>query len=201
MQDREKKLAIGLTLVVGIWLGRPAVDRWFVAPVREARDAQNRALAQFRVKSDDELKLLVAQQNLADWCCQSLPPDPSTAQRVYKDWLMDLAELSGFTTPEPTLPSIGTRGRGAAYTQIPVGLEAKATFEQLATFLVHFHRANLLQRIDSLDIVSPRAEGQSILNVVLSARGIALSDVPDRQRRSLVPWSQSRSPAVRPHWR
>ncbi len=195
MQDREKKLAILLTLVVGVWMGRPLVERMFLAPVRAARQEQAQARAQFNVKSDEEFQLLVAQQQLFDWRGQSLPPDPSTAQRVYKEWLMDLAAPSGFTTPEPTLPSIGTRSRGADFVQVPVGLEAKATFDQLATFLFHFHRVNLLHRIDSLDIESPGPDGQPILSVQLTAKGLALSDIEDRLR--LFPRALLAQPASR----
>ncbi|MGH7127312.1 MAG: Ig domain-containing protein, partial [Planctomycetaceae bacterium] len=65
---------------------------------------------------------------------------------------------------------------------VQVRVEGQATLSELAHFLYHFHRADLLQRISRLDVSSTTNEGDPVLKVSLSAEGLSLQNVPPRDR-------------------
>ena len=81
-----------------------------------------------------------------------MPPDEHDAQRLYLEWLNDLAELSGFSNLKL---SPGRRMReGKTYIAIQSSLEGSATYAQLCQFLLHFYQTDLQQNIISLELDS-----------------------------------------------
>ena len=180
MQDREKKLAAGLGVVLVVAFVVPTFEGWFLQPITDAKNSlvAARTKVDELTKSENELKL--AKLNLEDWQYESLPPNRFTAQREYQEWLMDLARMSGLESPVPTLGNVSNSGR--TFVEIPVTIEARATFEQLARFLYHFERVALLHRVQSLDVKSPASIGNPRLDVRIDARGLSLIDAPERPR-------------------
>jgi hypothetical protein len=181
MQDREKKLAIGLGIAVVLAFGLPLFERWFLQPITDAQNLLTSTQEKVVGLETSEGLLKRARRNLEDWQYESLPPNPFTAQREYQQWLMDLAGMSQFENPVPTLLNVPQRG-GQTFVEIPVTIQAKATLEQLARFLYHFERAALLHQVQRLEIKSPAATGSPKFDVTIAARGLALADSPPKSR-------------------
>jgi hypothetical protein len=179
MQDREKKLAIGLGIAVVLAFGLSLFERWFLQPITDAQNLLTSTQEKVVSLETSEGLLKRARRNLEDWQYESLPPSPFTAQRKYLEWLTDLAHMAQFENPVLTLMNVPQRG-GQTYTEIPVTIQAKADLKQLARFLYHFERAALLHQVQTLEIKSPAATGNPKLDVTIAARGLSLVDSPPK---------------------
>lgn len=180
MQKREKILAALFGAVILIWLGMPVINRNFIEPV-ESRKNQLKALnQQIDQKEQKELELLRSAKQLGNWVAHSLPPDEHDAQRLYLEWLNDLAELSGISNLKL---SPGRRIReGKTYIAIQVSLEGSATYEQLCRFLLHFYQTDLQQNIIGLELDSTGTGKSDRLEVKLTAEGLALTKAKPREQ-------------------
>jgi hypothetical protein len=187
VQNRERILLFGLIGVVAAWVLLPALESVLLAPfstkLAEITELEDSVAA----KEKEENRLLLMKGDLSDWARASLPPEPQNAQRVYQEWLVDLARLAGFRNISPAIRTATTRGRSRSdtqsiYTEVPVILTAEGTLRQLATFLYHFDRADVLQRLDRCDIVSTETEGDPLLNITITATGLSLPTAEGRVR-------------------
>ena len=97
MQKREKILAAAFGAVILIWLGMPLINSTFIEPVETRRNKLKALNQQIDQREQKELELLRSTKQLGAWVDNSLPPDEHDAQRLYLEWLNDLAELSGFS--------------------------------------------------------------------------------------------------------
>ena len=66
--------------------------------------------------------------------------------------------------------------------RVPVTLTAKARLSDVATFLWHFEQTNLMQRVSSLQLTSPSADGDPELTVVITVEGLSLASASPRKR-------------------
>lgn len=180
MQQREKLLAGGLGAVVVLWFGLPIYDSTFVEPINALTAEEERLQEESDAKFDQQIALRRKEIQLADWRKSSLPPDPLNAQRLYQEWLTDLAQISGFEKVSIKLERRVSQGK--VFTTIPVTLEAKATIQELAQFLERFESVDLLHRISTCDAISPASEGNPDLTVTLTAEGLSMSSAPERTR-------------------
>ena len=96
MQKREKILAIALGSVVLLWFGLPILESSFVEPLVQLANDEERLQEEANEKFDEQLELRKKVKQLAQWRQKSLPPDPLDAQRLYQEWLVDLAQMCGF---------------------------------------------------------------------------------------------------------
>ena len=196
MQRREQYLLIGLVGAVLLWQGLRLLDATFVEPLR-VRQKELTGLEQTVDQRTKELVQLKKQrENLADWKRRSLPTDKSTkkqrsdrpealnAQRLYQDWLHDLAQLSGFEELK-VQPDRLSVSRDSVFVTVSVKIEADARFEQLCRFLDRFYRADLLHRVTSLRVQSRESDGDPFLQIVLEAEGLAV--VGSQDKRLLFP--------------
>ncbi len=194
--NREKLLAIGFGALILLWFGGGLVSRWVFEPFGE-RTARLEALhADIARLNDQALLLAQSRKQLADWKVASLPPDrgavtskkpdANDAQRLYQAWLTDLTHLAGMegVTVVPGTRRVINSGKGRSskpvYITVGMSLETSARFSQLCTFLDYFQRARLLQRVTSIEIDSPQAEGDPLLEIKLDVEGLALIDAPSR---------------------
>ncbi|QDU37740.1 Putative Ig domain protein [Maioricimonas rarisocia] len=180
MQPREKVLAILLAVVVAGVVLVPAFERTFLDPLTELNGELKTVQMAVSARELDELKLMRATANLKDWRERSLPPDPLNAQRVYQEWLTDLALVANWNNVEVKLGRRSTRG--ATYAAVPVTIEARATLENVATFLRLFEATNLLHRISRLDLDRSVDPAGIQLAVTLTAEGLSLPDATQRTR-------------------
>jgi hypothetical protein len=137
---------------------------------------------------NQQLQLINSTRKMAEWKSQSLPPDPKRAgrqradavngQRLYKEWLTDLANHAGFAKVE-VFPQI-TRSVQDVYVTAQVRVKAEATYSALCQFLSLFEQADLLHRIDSCLVESTNSRGNPIFDVTILAEGVALQGAPER---------------------
>ena len=182
MERREKLLAGGLGTAVLLWGGLGLYDSQIGEPLK-LKDAQ---LVQAQKDSGDtrtEWKgLLKSQKLVRDSVSDSLPPRPEDAQRVYLKWVQELAELSHWKSITPN-KSLDARAQlGKIGVKVPVTLTAKARLADVATFLWHFERTDLLQRVSSLELISPSADGDPEFTVKITLEGISLAAAETRTR-------------------
>lgn len=181
MQQREKILLAALLGVLAFFfVVIPAIETLLVAPFASRHDRIETLQEEVARKQKEENRYLAAKREFQEWLAQSLPAQPLNAQRVYAEWLVDLARLAGLRNIKPDLGS-RTSG-GSVYTAVSVSLNAEATLQELATFLFHFDRTPLMHRLVRCDVVSPETEGNPVLKVTLTAEGLALRQAEDRPR-------------------
>lgn len=196
MQKREKILALMAAAVVLLFLGGPEIKSLLIGPIQERHDQLNILDQQLSTATEKAARVTQAAQTWKDWQARSLPGDPLNAQRLYQVWLTDLAQEVGFSELEVTP---GRRAsRSGVYTVVQVAVEGKATIEQLARFLFEFDRANLAHRIATLTMETAQHRGNPPLDVTLSAEGLSLNGVADREE--LFP-SEDGDSRVRPEYR
>lgn len=191
MQQREKILLAALLGVLAFfWVVLPGIENVLLAPFASRYDRIETLENEVARKQKEENRYLAAKRELQEWAAESLPPQPLDAQRVYAEWLVDLARLSGLRNVQPRLGSRTPLGR--IYTAVTVTLTAEATLQELATFLFHFDRTRLLHRLSQCDVVSPETEGNPLLKVTLTAEGLSLPQAENRPR--LFPRTQLAQP-------
>ena len=182
MERREKYLAGGLGTAVLLWGGLGVYDSQIGEPL-QLKDAQLvQAQEDARDTRSDWKGLIKSQKLVRDSVHDSLPPRPEDAQRVYLKWVQELAELSHWKAITPNKSLDARTQFGKFGVRVPVSLTAKARLQEVATFLWHFERADLLQRVSSLELVSPSSEGDPELTVKITLEGIALSAAETRTR-------------------
>lgn len=180
MQKREKILAGGLAAVLVLWLGLPMLENTFLKPLKEL-DARKQLLqTEIDRVFDQQIALARKDSQMKEWRGRSLPPDPLDSQRLYQEWLTNLAQLSGFEQMKVTLDR--RVAVGETLVTIPVTLEAKAKLQELALFLERFESVDLLHRVSRCDVVSPSSAGDPELGITLTAEGLSLQSAMDRPR-------------------
>jgi hypothetical protein len=202
MKPREKLLAAGLGIAFVLWMSWGLIYGVVFGPIVERSERLADLTKTVEQKEDEALLIARARKQLTDWKARSLPPDRGAAtsrrpdaldaQRLYQAWITDLAQLSGMSDvvvkpgSQRRLVKAG-RGTQAAnvYLTVPVTVVAEARFGQLATFLDHFQRVDLLHRLNKLKVTCRESEGDPLLSITLEAEGLALVDVP--WRRTLFP--------------
>lgn len=185
MKRNEKILAGGLALVVAGWLGWKTLHPIYIAPIEQLESDLAYVEGQVRDKEEQNFQLRLAAQRLTDNRRRGLPGDELDAQRLYQQWLTDLALASGLNakvTPNRRSPERG------AYVAVEVTLDGQATFKELQSFLRRFHAVDLLHRVVRFDVESPAAEGDPQLKFSLSAEGVRVDGAP--KRNYLFPQSE-----------
>ncbi len=178
MQKREKILAVVAAVLVGATWGVPRLYRWVFGPVLQ-RQERLQLLQQQRSQTLQQTAALNrAARQLAHWRRRSLPPDAVDAQRLYQEWLTDLALLCGWQRAR-VVPGRRLQ-RGGVYAAVQVTIEADVSLRRLCYLLDIFHRVELAHRIAALR-VERAAEGEQ-LHVTLTAEGLCLNDAPRRKR-------------------
>ena len=199
MQQREKNLLIGLVAAVLLWQGGKVLSSTFLEPLWTRQKDLEKLQESVSEKNKGLILLARQKKQMEGWKRRSLPPDPasmlkrtagtqggprpsaSNAQRLYQDWLLDLAVLSGFEQLKIS-PERMTVSPDNVYVSVHVKIDAEPRYEQLCRFLDRFYRTDLLHRITSIRIQSTEAEGDPFLKVLIEAEGLALIDAPQRRQ-------------------
>jgi len=179
MQAREKKLVYILAAVVtGVALWYSVGNPWGSVIAKQKR--LSAIETEIDLLNDKEFEIIRASRKMGLWTQQSLPPDEDDAQRLYLAWLTSLAEEIGFEDLKVT-PGRKTTNK-KDYIAVQIDLEGRTNFERLVRFLHHFEKADLLHRIASLKVDSESSQGDPMLDIKLTAEGIALLRAPARSR-------------------
>ncbi len=178
MQRREKILAaVAGGLIVVVWVV-PWAYRTVYGPVLTRQEQ----LEQLRHKHAQAVRQLSqVNRSLAvvnRWRRLSLPADVADAQRLYQQWLTDMALMCGWQELR-VVP--GRRiVRSGQYTAVQVHLEAVARLDQVARLLSWLDRVALAHRVAALR-VEPQGETDQ-LRVRLTGEGLVLPGAPARKR-------------------
>ncbi len=179
---RTKLLAGALGVVVFFWMFEP--QKALFGPLAEANTKFDNAEAELEEAEIAQTNMLKAKRNMRLWKQQSLPPDDRNAQRVYKQWVEDLAEeagLSGIKVESGSRPKKrNKKTNGDVYIGIQVKIAAEGTLTELSRFLYRFKRTALLQRIVSLGITSEDIEGDPIMEIDMLAEGVSMTTAAPR---------------------
>lgn len=191
MQRRQQYLLFGLIAVVVLWQGARIVDSSFLQPIRDKQTELAELEKTVSLKKKDQIELARLKKNLDKWKARSLPPDPVknakqrpdalNAQRLYQDWLHDLALLSGFEDLE-IRPERLMVSRDNVFVSVNVKIEANAHYEQLCHFLERFYRADILHRVTAMRVQSRESDGDPLLQVTIDAEGLAIVTAPQNRR-------------------
>ena len=183
MNQREKILAGAFAAVIAFWMGKPIFDAQFTEPLDERLSQLNALKKQILSDESDEIDALMAKKRFEGWQDRSFPPDVMTAQSQYREWITELARLSGFQDDDTLVVKPGAKPspRGA-FTPISIDLAGEANLQAISRFLYHFYRTDLLQRVANVDILSPSAEGNPNHEVRIKLEGLAVQGAPQRNR-------------------
>ncbi len=178
-QRRAKILAAVLAAVVVVYWGRSVVTNAVLAPIRRAQQQAATAARKLEELSVREIRLGADRRNLADWRQLSLPEDPLVAQRVYREWVENLARHCGF---RDLVAAPGSRSeQKGRFVAVPVEVKAETDLQGLSRFLHLFDQAAILQRVAELKITSSGSQGNPRLTIVLKAEGLSLFRAGARQ--------------------
>jgi hypothetical protein len=192
MMQRREQIILGVLLATVVtWQGGGWVASAVLDPFQTRSDNLARLKKSVKEKEEQELMLVRARKSLAEAKSISLPPDPGkqkrpdalNAQRLYLEWVTDLAQLCEIEDPKVTPDQRTVKGND--FVTVAVKLEMDARYEQLVRFLDLFYRTNLLHRVTSLHVSTKEFEGDPFLRVTLQAEGLALIGAPPR--RTLFP--------------
>lgn len=182
MERREMLLAGGLGITVLLWGGLTFYDTNIKAPLELKEQALITAEQNVRDSRDQWKAMLKSQKQVRDAVSDSLPPDPQDAQRVYLKWVMELAELSNWKEVKPPATLDPRSQLGKIGVRVPITLTAKARMKDIASFLWHFERTDLQQRVSALTLTSPATSGDPEFTVVATLEGVSLNEAPSRKR-------------------
>ncbi len=180
MQKREKILGVVLIASLGAMFGWPYLYNTFFSPLQEM-EARIESLSNEKdLLWKQQLDLAKKDADLKGWYALSLPPNPENAQRLYLEWLTNLAHLSGFENLKVTLER--RVDDSVVSVTIPVMIEGRAKLREIAEFLERFESVDLLQRIARCELASPSNEGDPELNVTILAEGLSIKNAVERAR-------------------
>lgn len=171
-KQRTKLLAGLLGAAVAVYAGRSLVSRIFLEPIRAAQAKLESTQKNLEALSLQDIQLGAARRNLEDWRAISLPEDPLNAQRLYREWIENLALKCGFLI-ESVEPG-GKNEQKGRYLTVSVDVKAETDLAGLSRFLYLFDQAALLHRVSSLKIDSTGAQGNPRLEVALTAEGMSV---------------------------
>jgi hypothetical protein len=205
MQTREKRLAAVFTLVIVAYFLRGFVGTWFSGPFEERRGRLATLNADLEKVGKQRDAILDAAARMSERRRISLPPDPVdpaapaapaaaagaatdetqradalTAQRLYIDWLVDLARDAGLTEVEAVPMPI--RPKAGVYLSVQVKFAATGPFDQVSRFLATFRATDLLHHARDVRFEARGTQVSSPVRLDMTAEGLALIDAPSRSR-------------------
>ncbi len=123
--------------------------------------------------------LLRHTQQIKEWSTRSLPSDPIDAQRLYQEWLTELALTFDFDKLK-IAPGRRVSGREKLFTSVYVSLEGESELSQLLQFLELFDRVELAHRIDDLVIKPLGTKPTDRMHFILTAEGLSFTTATPR---------------------
>ncbi|MDB4786482.1 MAG: Ig domain-containing protein [Planctomycetaceae bacterium] len=179
MNQREKKLAIFFGTVILYWWGKPIFERTFVEPIDLKKTEVQTLLDSVDTLEIRDMRLLAAQTRVVNATRMALPPEELVAQRLYQEWVTELANM--YQLQDLEVKPEGRSSRGKVYTSVRVGLTAQASYEQICRFLSAFENAAILHRVSQLHLECDEHRGNPLVEISLSAEALALPDSPMRE--------------------
>lgn len=180
MDEKKRTKLLGglLAAVIAVYGGRSLFRSTFLEPITSAENKVETTQKTLESLTLKEIQLGAARRNLQDWRDISLPEDPLTSQRLYREWIENLALKCGFL-----LESVEPGGKNdvkGRFQTVSVELRGETDLAGLSRFMFLFDQAALLHRISSLKIDSTGSQGNPRLEVALTAEGMSVFSSGER---------------------
>lgn len=173
MSEREKKLGLGVLLVVLLWGGRLGWTKY--QDTLDAKRAVRNAAQQEAADVKLELaKAKYAAEQVTRWEDQSLPRNKTLAQSEYQTWLVNLLDETKlrFKDVRPT----GTASRSKSFEGLAFTVEAEGDLPAVVRFLHAFYSSNVLHKITRLHL-RPASQANN-LSVSLNVEALSMPTAP-----------------------
>ncbi|MEX2169418.1 MAG: hypothetical protein WD851_08905 [Pirellulales bacterium] len=188
MSDREKKLGLGVLVVLLLWGGWMGWNK-YQDTLRSKRVVLAAAEEGLRDVEFELTKAKYAAGQVTKWEEQSLPRDKSVAQSVYRSWLIDQLEESKLQFRD-VQPGTGSRSN-EVFEGLAFNIDAEGDLPAIIRFLHAFHRNSAMHKITLLHL-RPALQGGN-LNVTCNVEALVM---PSAARTSGMPEGASKRPAV-----
>lgn len=176
MSNRERILAAGVALLVGLIGVRWFVDRVIQEPLR-LKDAELATLSEQVMKKQQELQEAQdAEFDIRDWQSRALPADMSLAQPLYLDFLQDSLALAGIHRPQ--LLPVSVERRANHYSVLRCPINVKCTLDELTRFMNEFYATDLLHNFRNISI-KPSPDHKGVVeefDVAMTVEAVSLHD-------------------------
>ncbi len=184
--ETRQKLLYGLAAVIALYfVGEYGYQILIVEPF-DRQEKRKSKLEEDLAKAKRAFnRAKKTSRRIAAWEKRSLPSDPNQARIIYQDWLVELVESSGLTSP--SFDSGSPASRGGTYYALSFSVRARGTLEQLTKFLYEFYRAGHLHQIQSLGINPLRSAGLLDLNIKIEALSLKAAAPDDELSTELSP--------------
>jgi hypothetical protein len=176
MNQRERTLAIAvgaLALLLGCYYVYQKVD----AASRQRQQTLENLQGDKRQKERQIMLGKLAQQRLAQYQEQSLPPNASRAKELYTAWLLDTVTEIGFESSKVNSATSGIRSPAGAFKAEGFVISGSGSLEMLTRLLHEFYSVDYLHRIKSLNI-TPQQDSR-ILSFNMAIEALSLPDAPE----------------------
>ncbi len=171
MKSREKMLALGVAVVVGLLLLN-SVYGWVSGEFAQRNGAKADLEKKIADKEHTLAKGRQASKLLATLRHQSLPSDSEIARSLYYSWLVGLVDRVKLESAN--IDPLVSPGRSTVYEKFGYRIKAESdiSLQQLVHFLYEFYNTNQLHQIRSLT-VKPKADGK-LVDVTIDVEALRL---------------------------
>ncbi|MEZ6040365.1 MAG: putative Ig domain-containing protein [Planctomycetaceae bacterium] len=174
MDDKKRTILLASVLgaVLAVWGGRSVFESTFKKPITDLQkkiDNQQRTVDGLELK---EIQLGAARANLLSWKQMSLPEDAATAQRLYREWIEQMALQCSFASlsVEPGSKNV----LKDKMLSVSVDVKAETDLAGLSRFMFLFDSAALMQRLSNLTVKSTGTQGNPRMEIGFTAEGMSV---------------------------
>ncbi|MEQ1826335.1 MAG: hypothetical protein ABL921_10320 [Pirellula sp.] len=183
MNSREKILAIGVGIIVSLFVGNyfyKSIQKGFSDKKQKIEDLNKR-------KQEQELEQMagvVAAQKLNAVVPRSLPSLQEAARADYREWLIQIADSVYLQDPTPKWISESKDSvKGETYRLHKFMLTGTGTIETATELLYAFYSKDYLHRINDLEL-SPITSGKdpNLMSITLKCEVLSLNMASEKQK-------------------
>lgn len=155
MNDREKKLAAAVGLLVALWVGNWGWQKYSDMH-RAALAKRSNAATDLQAALFDLQKTRAAVKELRQWREKSLPSNVAVAQSQYRAWLVERLQEAGLSVAD--VNPRRSNQQSTAFQALAYEVEATGKLDGVVRFMDSFYRSDQLHKIANLRL-TPLAEG------------------------------------------
>lgn len=170
MNDREKKLAILVGVIVALWFmnwGWQKYSTWKSMAITRQSSAESEAQEAFLKRQEARR----AVNRLHTWREQSLPANVAVAQSQYRAWLIEKLQNAKLAIDDVSPRRTGQRNE--AFSSLSYEVTVAGKLEAVVRFLDSFYRSGQLHKITSMRLTP--MDDSSNLRVTISVEALSVN--------------------------
>lgn len=184
MNQLRNRLVYLLIGVAGLYFGGDYVKTtYYDAPLKKRIDARNDLKKKIKAQKKELATAQAAVERLELFREFSLPSEVELARSIYRAWLLDLVQKSGFQAPH--VDSGPASNRKGFYEVFSFSVRGKGSLQHVVRFLFDFYRAGNLHRIQSLSLTPIGKTGN--LDIAVTIEALALLGTERKEELSTQP--------------